>query len=311
MMLFFALSAYAGESEAWFGAGGNAHGSFTLNAAEPLAVMLQAEADFGFRSGIFGINGQVDVHIDPLAGAFLGTDDPIVICPGPGTILACPRPVEELNIQLGGDAWRVQAGIVSPPMGIEGWDTWNNTLPVFSEVFAAQSGTVIGGLAGYTIGEGPEIYAFGGLDTAWDAPEVGAGIAFDGDALGTWSGVYAMPGLSYYGALAGFSFYLGDTATLNVSALGAFGDFVGGVAVTGFGQLVLLPNGMVQPSVRVGGTYDPEGAFGFAPLTAAAGVNVVPFDWLGIQASADAGFLGPAINPRFTLGVNVIPQLPE
>lgn len=317
MMLTIVLPALAQDAEGWFGAGGGAHAAYTIDTPDPLGIMLQAEADFGYSSGIFTLEGQVDVHVNPLGNEFLASGgDVVVICPDAfyaGTsdpILTCPRPVEQLTAQLGGESWRVQAGILSMPIGVEGWDSWDNVLPLTTSVFDMTPGGVGGALFGYTLGDGgPELFLYGGYDLGWNTPEGGLGVAFDGDAMGTWSGVWAMPMYGYYAGDLAFSFYLGDNFWLNASALG--GVYDGSFGVGGFAQGILFPEGVFRPSLRVGGGYDPDGAFAFAPFNAGLGASVVPLDWLSIQAQADVDFVGASIRPTIGGGVNIIPQLPE
>lgn len=327
-MLMLVGVALAGDF--FVGGAGSVQGSYTLDdkLASPIGAIGQAELDLQYTQDTFTFRADLDAHFDLMAlssGPFLADGDMVVFCPGGGTILACPRPVENLYVQLAGDHWRGTAGIQNPPIGIEGWDEWGNVLPSFSQMWGLQPSQIAGLGGGYTIGDGgTEVGLYGGYDMGWITPEFGASVAYDGDAFGTWNGAWAMPmydtgnGVGYYGALLSGQLHLGDVADIDLSASpGLYGQsfFVGGWAMAAF-----LPNAVVTPAVRVEALADPDNALGtFFPtgfakaqsLGVGAGARVMPLPFLAIQAEAKIGVYDQFVEPAIYAQLSVFRPDPE
>ncbi len=206
----------------------------------------------------------------------------------------------------------VKAGVVTAGIGLEDWDPWNNYLPTYSLWFAGGSpGRLIGGQAGLTVGDGGDLFAFGGYDVDYGAVAAGAGINVEQDAWGTYSGLAVYPSLDYDGdgtagafleVVSATELYPSEKLTLTLDGGVGLneGHLVGAAQLLG----VLLPEGIVSPTLRVEGRLDPDAFSGLPAGTASAGAKSTLFDHLVLMGEAKETFFGDGVND-FGLYVSV------
>ncbi len=231
---------------------------------------LQAEVDVAVTAGSLVADVQLDVKYDPFAKEF------------------APFLPEKASLAYGTDTWGVEGGMIVPALGLEGWDTWDNAFPSFSNTYTYGSiGHMAGGSMSYAAGPG-KVFAFGGVDFDRDASAVaGAGFTADTDAWSTWSGVAAWPELEMYTGFANLS-------TTPVAWLGVALDSSGGMVAKNpwaSGQVVLtgLPDAEVHPLARVEATWDPDHA--------ALGEDAMPFG-VSLGAGAHIGWIHAALEGK-------------
>ena len=245
-------------------------GSVTELHNNALAGELQAELDLAVASGPLAADVQLDVYYDPFGDEFL------------------PFLPEKASLAYGTDTWGVEGGMIVPALGLEGWDTWDNAFPSFSNTYTYGSvGHMAGASASYNAGPGT-IFAFGGMDLDRDdAAVTGAGFTADTDSWSTWSGVAAWPTIDTY---TGFA----NVSTTPVAWLGVALDGSGGLVAKNpwaTGQVVLtgLPDATVHPLARVEATWDPD--------QAALGEEALPLG-LSVGAGTHIGWIHAALEAK-------------
>ena len=234
-----------------------------------VAGEIQAEVDVAVSAGAFTADVQLDMKYDPFAGEF------------------APFLPEKASLAYAADAWAIEGGMIVPALGLEGWDTWDNALPSFSNTFTYGSvGHMAGANASYNAGPG-KVFAFGGIDLDRDTAVTGGGFTADTEVWSTWSGVAAWPTIETY---AGFA----NLSTTPVAWLGVAVDGSGGTVAKNpwaTGQVVLtgLPDATVHPLARVEATWDPDHA--------ALGEEALPLG-LSLGAGAHIGWVHAALEGK-------------
>lgn len=308
MMLLWCTAALAGEVSGWVGGAVGAQAGWQGSAQ----TTLQAELDASFTTEMLYGRLDLDVWVDPFI---------------PGMSQAPP---EAAYLQIGGDGPRAKIGVMSPNMSLESWDFWDNYLPTFSTNFnGATLGRIAGADLGTTLGNGVEVYVFGGDDLDWNmgyegfkpngyatpAWVVGAGVDTEQDAFSTWSGVAAYPTESFYAAYLALEVYPHELVwvTLDSSAgLSAGAPFASGQLLVS-----VMPEATVVPVLRGEYLFDPDGeALGGAEAglpdgAISLGAHAWPLDWLNVQAEAKASFFDGEVSPGVFVSVAAVRAEPE
>lgn len=287
------LVTIAAAADVWVG--GGALTGVTVTEGGVDLPLSQAELDFRLANDILFVRIDADVHLD------LSQDPAIPVQ---------PLPPEYAMVEFGRERYRLQVGVLNPEFGLQEWDEWDNYLPSYSYGWSWQPSQVVGAEPGVVFDDGTKVFVYGGLDLGWsggwatlpDAPVVGAGIASEQDAIGTWSGVFAYPTLDYYGAIAAVEVYPADPLWLTLDAIGGVAEgepFVGGQLVAN-----LFPEAVVNPVARVETMYDPSLWYTGSMVGGSVGVNVRPHEWVyvgvegqfrvveGVQAPAAVALVG-------------------
>ena len=293
-------TASAASLETW--AGGAAHAT-TGVADGQLTNQSQLEADGRLRYGWLSARLDLDLHVDPFAPS----------------VIVRPYAPEWASLQIGQDRARLRAGVVNPAISLEDWDEWDNYLPTFSLLFTGASlGRIRGAEAELSLEDGTALFVFAGqdLDFGVQPPPfvVGAGIATEQEAFGTWSGVAAYPSEAYYAAYGSVELYPHDQLSVAVDT--SLGLSAGAPFFTG--QLVLnaLPEAALQPVARLESLWDPEGAVlvaepGLRRATASVGARYAPADPVLISLEAKLDALGSAPVPGVFLGLSLFRSEPD
>ncbi|MEZ4238429.1 MAG: hypothetical protein R3F59_20215 [Myxococcota bacterium] len=203
-MLWLAGVAAAAEPDVWLGGKlitGIEHQSdqgLVLGASE-------AELDVRVDGGWVAARADLDLH---LASAPLPD--------GPWAVTAWPPEVAFLRLgDAGPGSPDVRLGVVSPELGVEAWDRDANDFASFSLGWNLLDGQVLGVEPGVWVGPDTRLFAFGGQDLLFGAPQVGAGVSGAvGDALSTWTGGFWMPTERYWLLVSGNQLALDDTVWL-------------------------------------------------------------------------------------------------
>jgi hypothetical protein len=277
-------TASAASLETW--AGGAAHAT-TGVADGQLTNQSQLEADGRLRYGWLSARLDLDLHVDPFAPS----------------VIVRPYAPEWASLQIGQDRARLRAGVVNPAISLEDWDEWDNYLPTFSLLFTGASlGRIRGAEAELSLEDGTALFVFAGqdLDFGVQPPPfvVGAGIATEQEAFGTWSGVAAYPSEAYYAAYGSVELYPHDQLSVAVDT--SLGLSAGAPFFTG--QLVL--NALPEAAVLVA---EP----GLRRATASVGARYAPADPVLISLEAKLDALGSAPVPGIFLGLSLFRSEPD
>lgn len=282
MLTLLAAFAFAQESDSddlfWVGGGLAIRPGYT---AETFSLGGEVEAGLLVKKGVFGARLDLD---------FQG-----MVLPELAIIEAAPDVVpinmirpEWAMLEAAQGSWAARGGIINAGYGLEDWDDRQLYLPTHGIYYALSPGRMAGSEFGWTFGDdGPTVTIGGGLDLDWEAPIVEANINYEGDSFGTWSGVAVYPADGMYSAVIGAEMYPSEVVTL---ALGGMGGVVGeNPYATGSLYGVFLPEAIVNPTVRVEGSFDPGDAFedgGLTPWAVGAGGAIVPTDFLKFLVEA-------------------------
>ncbi len=292
MLFFLAARALAEDDDDdlfWVGGGLAVQPSF---AADTFSLGGELEADLLAQKGPVGFRLDLDLRAAVLPDFAILEAAPDVVP------INMVRP-EWAMVEASGESWAARGGIVNSAFGLEDWDVGAAYLPTHGTYFDLSPGRMLGSEFGWTFGDdGPTVTVGGGLDLDWDAPIVEANLNLEGDSFATWSGIAAYPADGMYAAVIGAEMYPAEVVTL---ALGGMAGVVGDKAyATGSLYGVFLPEAMVNPTLRLDASFDPDGAFadGGAPLTpwtVSAGGAVAPTDFL--KFLVEAKVMGTADEP--------------
>jgi hypothetical protein len=245
--------------------------------------------EIGYDGGSAALVGGGEVELDARLEAgpmFLRLDYDLkydLFNPGLANLgtYAGPVPLPEWAIaQFSFGGPRLRLGILNPAIGLEDWDDRLNYLPTTSASFDWGLGRFAGADAGWTLESGVDLFVYGGYDVDYEAVGVGAGVLYEGDALGVWSGFAAYPSLQQYQLIPSGEWYF-NNLTLSFDSI--VGLKSGQPFVTTETLVNLFPDGPASPVARVevngdpNGTLDDPSAGAFVPVaTASLGVNFWP-----------------------------------
>lgn len=294
MWTLLVLAAYGGDVDTWVG--GAVSTGVDITADGPRAGITEAEVDVTADTDNVTGRLDLDIHLDPNQSC----KDPGVPC------IATPYAPEWAMVQFGKTKGYVRVGVTNPAVGLEDWDPWVNYLPTTSILFGAASpGRNLGVEVGMLHPSGADTFVWIGRDLDWGEYMTGAGVAYEGDNFGTWSGVAIYPFASMYGAFLSGEWYASDALTLSVD--GGFGtiagDPYGGVQLFA----VIAPADAFAFTGRLEGTVDPNGAFNdptdpsaphYPKSTASLGVRVTPATWVRFDIEGKALFDQGSVSPR-------------
>lgn len=284
-MLLWIVSALAGDG--YFFAGGGLVArpgwdgtDFTLGG--------ELEGDLRFQAGMVGGRFDLDITATALPTLGLVTFAPDV------PVIDTLRP-EWAMLEATGETWAARGGIINPAFGLEDWDDWALYLPTHGQYFAYTPGRLAGSEFAWTFGDGPTVAIGGGYDMDWEQPIVEANITWESDAFATYSGIAAYPAHGRYGAVLGAEVYPAEFVTLALGGMAGVDGTSPYADVSIYG--VFLPAGIVNPTVRVEGAFDPDGVTGAVPFAASVGGAVAPTDWLKFLVEGKASLVGPDVVP--------------
>lgn len=231
----------------------------------------EAEADLRFGAGM--VSGRLDLDFT----ADVLPDFAIVEAAPDVPVINIVRP-EWAMIEVAGDSWAARGGIVNAAFGLEDWDAWALYLPTHGQYFDASPGRMAGSEFGWTFGEdGPTVTVGGGYDMDYEEPTAEVNVNYESDGWATWSGVAAYPTINTYVAVLGAEAYPADFLTVALGGLAGMGEGSTFADASVYG--VFLPEAIINPTIRVEGSYDPDGWTGAAPWAVSAGGAIVPVDW--------------------------------
>jgi len=290
---------------------------------QSFGAVAQTELNFRLGSGPFYFRLDLDMQMasfDPDQTA-LGLPEWAVLTNGIKL-----GPPEYAMLQIGREDYMARLGIITHQIGLEDWDSWATYFPSRSTLFNVLPGRMLGVEPAIVVGEGYEIFAFGGLDLDYDLPDArawvaGAGLTTLQEVWGTWSGVAAFPTLDYYVAATANEFYPMDELSFAVDgAVGLVGNGDGGEFKQFFGaDLVVnvLPAEVLQPSFRVQAFGDPDDAyanfyFEQPSVSASAALTARLFDgWFKVSVEGKASKIADEIVPGlFTMASLHRPEPP-
>ena len=298
LALLLPSTALAGPAT-WFGAGATSGVSFSPDAVAP--ILSQAEVDARFEWPDVFVRIDLDVHFYPDA-----------IGDGP----ALPYPPEYALVQFGHDK-RLRLGVVNPAIGLQGWDERVNYLPTYSTSWSYANGQILGAEPGLVLGDGTELFVFGGYDLSWLTPNVGLGVATEQDAYSTWTGVFCLPVYTdtpYIALFSDHEVYPLDALWLDLEIDAGFvdGQIFGGPTFVAD----ILPESMVGFAVRGEHNFNIDAAEaidlpGLDASTASVAVRVDPTPWSHFAVEGKAAFPqdGGDMVPSATLLLDV--HVPE
>jgi hypothetical protein len=299
MWLWAVMAGWAGETEIYVGGGLDARGGWSPAGSE---AVVEGEFDFRLRHKWFFTRLDLDVTVDVL---------------NPGVLYTPP---EWAMVQFGLDdpakrlGWAVRAGVLNPNMGLEDWDLKNNYLPSYSIMFnGASPGRILGGEANLRLGDGHNVFLWGGSDIDWAWPEhtptLGVGYWTERDSWSTWSGLAMYPSEQTYMLVYTLEFYPHDLVWL------AFDGSTGVMGGRGYGggQVVLnvAPEEIVQPVARGEWVVDPGDAAlggmeeGIPDGTASLGARFVPSENVKVMVEGKAIFADKSATPGLYFGVEI------
>jgi hypothetical protein len=287
MLFFLAAQALAQENDAdddmfWVGGGIAVRPHYML---DTFSLGGEVEADLLAKKGIVGFRLDLDLNATVLPDLAITTVAPDIVP------INMVRP-EWAMVEVEGESWVARGGIVNAGFGLEDWDDRALYLPTHGEYYAYSPGRMLGSEFGWTFGDdGPTLTVGGGLDLDWEAPTVEANVNIEGDSFATWSGIAAYPTEGMYAAVIGAEVYPAELVTI---ALGGMAGVVGTNSyATGSLYGVFLPEAIVNPTVRIDASFDPDHAFdpgvggvGLSPWAVSAGGAIVPTDWMKVLVEA-------------------------
>lgn len=297
--LTLASTAQAGDVETWFGgaASGGVVVSGTGSGVAVAPTLAQAELDARLGTDLIFIRVDLDVHMDPAA-----------LSAG----LASPIPPEWAMLQIGREKYHLRLGVTNPNIGLQQWDEWQNYLPSYSILWAAQPSQIAGIEPGVSFEDGTDVYLYSGYDLGWGGYAgagrhalgltAGAGVVHSADSwyLSLAAGAYPLGGIdsgevgaeppwggAYYHGYGTFEYYPLDALTLSLD--GGGGLMTGSSFAGGQFQVNVLPETIVSPTARFEALYDPDDALGDGRAwSAGAGVKVTPCEFVVFQVEGKA-----------------------
>ncbi len=287
LLALFSAPALAGDDDFFFVGGGLA--IRPAYAANTFFLGAEAEADLSFKAGMVG--GRLDLDFQ---GTVLPTLGYVPVLPDV-PVINIVRP-EWAMVEVTGESWAARGGIINAAFGLEDWDDWALYLPTHGQYYAFTPGRMAGGEFAWTFGDaGPTLALGGGLDLDWELPIVEATITVESDAYAIWSGVAVYPADQRYAAVLGAEAYPAEVVTLALGGIAGMDHTspFANVSVSG----VFLPAGMINPTVRVEGSFDPDAITGAAPFAASVGGAVSPTDWIKILVEGKMLLVGDDIVP--------------
>lgn len=288
-------SAQAGEFDAWVG--GGASTGMALQSGEVSTVLSQVEFDAAGGNDLVSFQLDLDYHFDAYYLTEPSFNDAYEIGPH------YPLTPETAFVQLGQDRYHVKLGVTAPAVGLQMWDEKDDYLPSYSNGWAFMGGQVAGAEPGITLGDGSEVFVFGGYDMGWLTPTVGAGFASEQDSWSTWSGVFFLPDYPYFFGVAAFEFYPSDAlwVTIEPQAGVADGGALYGASLVGN----ILGDATVGGAVRAEYQHADSKAVavlgvGVPELAFAGAVRADPNDWLHLALEGKESLPGGGADPFFT-----------
>ena len=268
MFLALVLSAAHADDSPWFFGGGLAlRPRYT---AETFTLGGEAEADLRGSAG--PLNFRLDLDLTATLVPDLGIEPVTPDVP----VLNMVRP-EWAMIEATGESWAARGGVVNAAFGLEDWDDSALYLPTHGQYFEASPGRMLGSEFGWSLWAGPTFTVGGGYDLDYEEAIVEANINYESDGWATWSGLAVYPALEAYMAVLGAEVYPAEVFTLALGGMAGSGE--GNVFANASIYGVILPSAMVNPTIRVEGSYDPGGWTGSAPWAVGVGGAVSPTDW--------------------------------
>lgn len=291
--------AYAGDVETWIGGAASGGVEVGADGAGGIGVAPfspQAELDARLGTDLIYVRLDLDAHF--------GID-------GTGNFgLVSPIPPEWAMVQIGREKYHLRLGVTNPNIGLQQWEEWQNYLPGYSLLWAAQPSQILGVEPGIDFEDGTSLFVYGGYDLGWGGihlkhgagggakPQVftpegataGVGVSRSADSYYVALDVSAYPlgSLDYYCSFLTFELYPTDILTLSLD--GGGGTSGGSSFVGGQLQVVLAPSDVVSPVVRVEGLYDPDGFLGEPMATASVGGRVMPLEFLTVGVEGKSSF---------------------
>lgn len=301
--ILFASTAHAGEVETWFGgsvSGGVQAWPLGSGALYAGPFSPQVEADFRLGSDLIFLRVDLDAHIGRT-----GSADEL------SWGLVSPIPPEWAMLQIGREKYHLRLGVTNPNIGLQQWDEWQNYLPSYSIMWAAQPSQIAGIEPGISFEDGTDVYLYSGYDLGWGGYAgparhalgltAGAGVVHSADSwyLSLAAGAYPLGGIdsvelkepawggAYYHGYGTFEYYPLDALTLSLD--GGGGVMTGSSFAGGQFQVVVLPETIVSPTARFEALYDPADALGDGrQWSAGAGVKVTPCEFVVLQVEGKA-----------------------
>ena len=298
MILLVVSTALAGDF--WAGGGVAGRGFFTPSSG--YLGSAEAEADGLYNSDV--INARVDIDFTAVYAPEFGVTE----VPPDVPVINIVRP-EWAMIEAHGDSWAARGGIINASFGLEDWDDWMLYMPTHGQYFAVSPGRMAGSEFGYTLGNGVTLTIGGGYDLDFESSTVEANVNYEADSWGTWSGVAVYPELDTYEAVIGAEAYPHEALTL---ALGGMGGMAG-ESPFALGSLyaVVLPEGIVSPTARFEGAFDPDGYTGASTWNVAIGGAVKPVDWAKLSVEAKVSGSADVVEPGAYFSLSLFVPQPE
>jgi hypothetical protein len=286
------------QTETWFGASAEVTaGYLDPGGADTFVSTTQLEGAFLLTSGALTVDIQLDFFVDNAEGAII--ENP----PADWAATRYVRPEYALvEVDLGGPF--VRAGIVNTAFGLEDWDSWKNPLPTYSNYYTFLSpGRLLGGEVGLAFGEASDVTVHGGYDLEWEAVRVGAAVGHEAEGWSTYSGVAVYPETEFYEVILGGNIVPMDLLTIAYD--GSAGLIEGSAFVVGDLTFIALPDGMINPALRVEGTFDPDAVTGAPDATLGLGATAWPLEFLRIAVEANAEFVADEVVPGVFASLSV------
>lgn len=193
--------------------------------------------------------------------------------------------------------------------GLEDWDDWMLYMPTHGQYYAVSPGRMAGSEFGYSLDNGLTLTIGGGYDMDFEAGIVEVNANYEADSWGTWSGLAAYPATGTYEAVIGAEAYPHELLTL---ALGGMGG-IAGEAPFALASLyaIVLPEGIVSPTARFEGAYDPDGYTGASTWNAAVGGAVKPVDWAKLLLEVKVSGSEEIVEPGAYFSLSLFVPQPE
>lgn len=298
--MFLLLLSTASAGDFWAGGGVAGRGFFTPTSG--YLGSAEAEAAALYNSDVIGARVDIDFT------AFYAPEFAVSEAPPDVAVINIVRP-EWAMIEAHGESWAARGGIVNAAFGLEDWDDWVLYLPTHGQYFASSPGRMAGGEAAYMMESGLTLTVGGGYDMDFESPIVEANVNYEADSWGTWSGVAVYPELDTYEAVIGAEAYPHEALTL---ALGGMGGLAGeSPFVLGSLYAVVLPEGIVSPTARFEGAFDPDEYTGAADWNVGLGGAVKPVDWAKLLVEVKISGVSDAVEPGAYFSLSLFVPQPE
>ena len=300
MLTLLLATALADDTALWFGGGGGYAAGWDPDAG--FDSQVQAEFDFRLEHKWVMVRLDLDLQVDPVNGEIDWT------------------PPEWAMLQLGPERFQVRLGVLSPNIGLEDWDRWNNYFATFSTMFNfASPGRTVGAELNWVIGDGFNVSVFGGADWDFDhptlTPQVGVSFWTERDSWSSWSGFTAYPTAAFYELYWSFEWYPHEWVYLNLdggTGLSEGAPFVGSQAV-----VQIAPEFPVGANLRGEFLVDPGynalgGAEeGIPDATASLALRANPTEWSQILLEGKSSWYGDQVVPGIYASVDLFVPAPS